>query len=133
MPGARVPLWCWWIAVVWALSLPWFGFTPHPQWWRVHWVPFGDPADKLRDLIPNIVLFVPFGYSYAGRGRGGIGRRMLGAALAAIAVSLIAETTQLFSTRRYPSATDVWAAWTGTLIGAAWRGIVDPYSGDNVR
>ena len=58
---------------------------------------------------------------------------MLGAALAAIAVSLIAETTQLFSTRRYPSATDVWAAWTGTPIGAAWRGIVDPYSGDNVR
>lgn len=131
MPGARVPLWCWWIVVVWAISLPWFGFTPHPQWWRVHWVPLGDPADNLRDLIANVALFVPFGYSYAGRERGGVSRGLLGAALASLAVSLVAESTQVFSVLRYPSATDLSAACAGSLIGAAWRGRGDPRSSDD--
>ena len=76
------PLWVWWIPLVWAISFPWVGFAPRPQWSRVHMVPFADPADRPRDVTANIALFVPFGYSYARRGpwwkailmcRGGIG------------------------------------------------------------
>ncbi|MEO7407782.1 MAG: VanZ family protein [Vicinamibacterales bacterium] len=114
-----LPLWCWWIPVVWLLSFPWIGFTRVPQWTRVHTVPFADPADKFRDVAANILLFVPFGYSIAGR-RGAIAG-LVGAVAAASVVSAGAEATQLFSTKRYPSATDIACATAGALAGAMLR------------
>jgi len=107
-----VHLWVWWVLVVWAISFPWSGRTSRPQWNRVHSVPFTDPADRPRDVIANIMLFVPFGFSY---GRRGAWWKAVG--IAAV-VSVIAETTQLFSTSRFPSATDVTAAIGGTAFGA---------------
>ena len=115
-------MWVWWIAVVWLISSPWVGFTGHPQWHRVHPVPFSDPADKVRDIAANMLLFVPFGYSAAGRRGSASG--FLFAIGAAAAVSLSAEASQLFSTARYPSATDVCAALVGAAIGAAVRKLV---------
>ncbi|MEP6917558.1 MAG: VanZ family protein, partial [Acidobacteriota bacterium] len=82
-------------------------------------IPFADPADKTRDVLANIALLVPFGYSFAGR-RAGLSR-VLGALAVAAAVSFSAETMQLFSSSRYPSATDVSSAMAGAVIGAAWR------------
>jgi glycopeptide antibiotics resistance protein len=114
-----VPLWLWWIAVVLAVSFPWTGLVSSPQWDRVHPIPFTDPADRPRDFLANIALFVPFGYSY-GR-RAPIWRAV---ALAA-AVSVTAEATQLFSTTRFPSATDITAALAGSALGAvaaSWLG-----------
>jgi hypothetical protein len=58
----RVPLWIWWIPIVWIVSFP-VGLTSTPQWERMHALPFTDPADKLADLTVNLLLFVPFGYS----------------------------------------------------------------------
>jgi glycopeptide antibiotics resistance protein len=107
----RVPLWVWWMPVVWAASVP-LGFTTEPQWDRVNLVPFGDSADKLSDLAINMLMFVPFGYSFA-RWPGGIARLLLAAA----AVSVTAEMLQLFSTVRYPSGTDVANALAGALAG----------------
>ena len=115
-------LWVWWIPLVWAISSPWVGFTRHPQWHRVHFVPLTDPADKLRDVAANVLLFVPFGYSAARRRDAKSG--FLFAIGAAAAVSLTAEASQLFSTKRYPSATDLSAAVVGAAIGAAWRKLV---------
>jgi glycopeptide antibiotics resistance protein len=109
-----VPFWCWWIPIVWIISFPW-PLTSVPQWHRVHWVPFADPADKPTDLLANVLLFVPFGYSLAGRRRGRA--RILQALLAAGVVSISAEALQLFSTARYPSATDVSAAMAGAAAG----------------
>lgn len=109
-----VPLWAWWIPLVWAISLPWAGLTRHPQWSRVHLVPFTDPADRPRDMLANIALFVPFGYSLARQ------RRWPVVLIAAAGVSLTAEATQLFGTVRYPSATDVTAAVIGAAAGAGW-------------
>jgi len=100
------------VLVVWAISFPWSGRTSRPQWNRVHSVPFTDPADRPRDVVANIILFVPFGFSY---GRRGAWWKAVG--IAAV-VSVIAETTQLFSTWRFPSATDVTAAIGGTAFGA---------------
>jgi VanZ family protein len=88
----------------------------------VHWIPFTDPADAPRDLLANIALFVPFGYSYVSRRAGRF--RILEALLAATVVSVSAEATQLFSTLRYPSATDVIAAIAGASAGAAWVSLV---------
>lgn len=107
-----VPLWVWWIPVVLAISFPWSGLVSSPQWDRVHPIPFTDPADRPRDFLANILLFVPFGYSY-GR-RGSVWR----AVAIAAAVSVTAEATQLFSTTRFPSATDITAALAGTASGA---------------
>lgn len=107
---------------MWAISSPWVGFTPHAQWHRVHFVPLADPADKFRDVAANVLLFVPFGYSAAGRRKAKSG--FLFAIGAAAAVSMTAEASQLFSTKRYPSATDVSAAVVGSAIGAAWRKLV---------
>jgi VanZ family protein len=113
----RVPLWIWWIPVVWVISFPWGDLTRSPQWHRVHPLPFSDPADELWDLSANLLLFVPFGYSFV-RSR----RRpaVIGAMLAAAAVSITAEASQLFSTDRFPSGTDVAAAVVGSLAGAVW-------------
>jgi glycopeptide antibiotics resistance protein len=112
----RIPLWAWWIPVVVGLSLPVFGFTRHPQWSRVHLVPFSDPEDKPRDELVNIAMFVPFGYLYA-RGRR-MPRALLGVMITAAIVSAGAEATQLFSTERNPSATDVSMAVAGAVLGA---------------
>ena len=116
----RIPLWVWWIALTW---LPWAGFTLVPQWSRVHWIPFTDPADRPRDFVLNVLFFVPFGYSFARR------RRWPLALLAAAVVSLSAEATQLFGTVRYPSATDVAAAVAGAAIGAGLAWWSEPFRG----
>jgi len=118
MTRTAPPLWVWWIALVWIISFPWTGFTRVPQWKRVHYLPLSDPADKLRDIGSNVLLFVPFGYSIA-RPRRVLGGLLIAAA-AAVVVSMSAEATQLFSTRRYPSATDVASAVIGSSIGAAF-------------
>jgi glycopeptide antibiotics resistance protein len=107
-----MPLWVWWIPLAWVISLPWRGFTIVPQWSRVHWIPFTDPADRPRDFVLNILFFVPFGASLGRR------HRWYAVALAAALVSLSAEATQLFGTVRYPSATDVTAAVVGATAGA---------------
>jgi glycopeptide antibiotics resistance protein len=107
---ARIPLWVWWIPVVLIASFP-LGLTATPQWDRVHLVPLTDPADKVEDLAANILLFVPFGYSFA-RDRG-----LAWLPLAAGLVSAVAELSQLFSTVRYPSGTDVFYAVVGALAG----------------
>jgi glycopeptide antibiotics resistance protein len=110
--GKAVPLWVWWIPVVWIVSFP-LGPTAQPQWSRVHPVPFSDPADKIADAAINLLLFVPFGFSFS-RWRPGTGR--LG--LVAAGVSTSAELLQLFSTVRYPSGTDVAYAVVGAMAGA---------------
>ena len=109
----RLPLWVWWIPVVWIVSAP-VGLTITPQWHRVHLVPFSDPADKAADLAVNVMLFVPFGYSFARRPGG-----VLALTAAAAATSLSAEALQLFSTVRYPSGTDIAYAVLGALAGAS--------------
>lgn len=110
----RVPLWVWWIPLAWLISLPWRGFTIVPQWSRVHWIPFTDPADRPRDFVLNILFFVPFGASL------GRTRAWYVVAAGAALVSLSAEATQLFGSVRYPSATDVSAAVVGATLGAAF-------------
>jgi glycopeptide antibiotics resistance protein len=114
-----VPLWWWWIVLVFVVSAPWIGFTPEPQWDRLHLVPFSDPEDKPRDVATNVLMFVPFGYSYFKHREGR--HRLLATLGLAIVVSVIAEVPQLFSTLRNPSATDVAMAALGAGTGAAGR------------
>ena len=116
MPRAFCRLWFLWIPLVWFISFPWFGFTFQPQWNRVNLIPLADPSDRPRDVVANLLLFVPFGFS-AARRRTPAQALARAAGLAAV-VSISAEAMQLFSTTRYPSATDVAAAILGSLAGA---------------
>lgn len=109
-------LWIWWIPLVWLVSSPWTGFTWTAQWHRVQYVPFVGPADKARDVALNVLLFVPFGLSAGWRRRPA--QALTRATSLALAVSLSAEAMQLFSTRRFPSATDLLAGMVGSAIGA---------------
>jgi len=107
--------WVFWGLVVWFVSFPWIGLTLEPQWHRIHWMPFGDPADKFRDIAANILLFLPLGFSVTRR-RTPVTGLLVAAGLAA-GVSVSAEAMQLFSTKRYPSATDVLAGIFGAVAG----------------
>jgi glycopeptide antibiotics resistance protein len=107
--------WVFWLLVVWFVSFPWIGFTAEPQWHRIHWVPFSDPADKFRDIAANILLFLPLGFAVTRRRDWRSGLLMAG--VIAGLVSISAEAMQLFSTKRHPSATDVTAGIFGAVVG----------------
>ena len=115
--------WQFWILVILVGSGPWFGVTSTPQWDRVTWVPFTGKEDKPRDVLVNLALFVPLGWTLASRRP--VGRGLLVATAAGFATSFVAESMQLFCILRDPSATDVLNNTVGSALGAAaaigWR------------
>ena len=114
----RVRLWVLWIPLVWLLSFPWPGWPAEPRDRSVQLVPFSSAVDSPLDVARNVLLFVPFGYSFA-RSAGASAPWLL-TALSAAAVSIAAEALQVFSTTRYASATDVVSGIAGALTGAWW-------------
>ncbi|HEY2434599.1 MAG TPA: VanZ family protein [Vicinamibacterales bacterium] len=109
-------LWKWWVLVVFVVSGPWYGVTRTPQWSRVTWIPFHGREDKPSDVAANFALWLPFGWSFAARRRGGA--RLMVAGLAALGFSAVAETSQLFFVMRDPSATDVFVGMLGSAAGS---------------
>jgi glycopeptide antibiotics resistance protein len=108
--------WPFWIVVIAIASGPWFGVVHDPQWSRVTWIPFQGFEDKPRDMLVNLLLFVPFGWSFA-KSRppsGGVWHTLVAALLVSIAV----EIPQLFFRLRDPSATDIVMAVFGAAIGS---------------
>lgn len=106
----------WWILVVVAVSGPWFGIVREPQWGRVTWIPFQGFEDKPRDIVANFLLFIPFGWSFAGSRPGA--RGVLASMATSLVVSLAVEIPQLFYRLRDPSATDVLMAICGAAAGS---------------
>jgi glycopeptide antibiotics resistance protein len=94
-----------------------------PQWDHVAWVPFNSRNDKASDMIINTLMFLPLGWAFKTPRRGLAGTATVVAM--ALAVSISAESMQLYCARRDPSATDVTMNTIGTLLGAAgaslWR------------
>lgn len=112
-----MPLWSWWVIVIWLVCLPWPGMAPQADR-DVQLVPFTGRADRPRDVIANVLLFLPFGYLFAAaHPRRGYLRLLATAA----AISLTAESLQLLSPARYPSATDVVMNTGGAFLGGWLR------------
>lgn len=108
--------WPLWVAVIAIASGPWFGIVRHPQWDRVTLVPFHGSEDRPKDMAVNLLLFVPFGWSFA---KSRNGRVSTAAAIGAAAlVSVAVEIPQLFYKLRDPSATDVVMAMIGSAVGS---------------
>ncbi len=114
-------LWLGWILVITAVTtLPWSNFVGHSHWSSVRWIPLQGMQwnrDYLVDLTGNVLLFVPFGYLQMQAGLILPRRRLLSVSMAALALSLGAELTQVYMHGRFPSATDVLCNVTGAILG----------------
>jgi hypothetical protein len=102
-------------AVVWLVAwgligLPWRSFSAEPSFARVRLTPFADGSPRSQGL--NVLAFVPCGAIGAG-----LGWSMMRVILSGAVVSGFTELSQLFSTRRYPSATDLILNAAGTAAG----------------
>lgn len=103
-----------WIGVILLVVVPWWSVQDHAHWDRVGWVPFGGPL-RLRDIVLNVLLYVPFGYLHACQAHRPPAWRTLAYACA---LSCATELTQVFSHGRFPSGTDVASNVIGAALGA---------------
>jgi VanZ family protein len=108
-----------WTLLIVAVVLPWTTFQNHTHWQRVGWIPFMSPPIRIRDVVLNVLLYVPWGYLGVRR-RHGAWREVITIVGFAAALSLATEATQLYSHGRFPSATDFTCNIAGALIGATW-------------
>ena len=104
-----------WVALIVAGVVPWGELDNDPSWTRVTWIPF--TSFDLGDFVHNILLYVPFGFLYRTCSTRTSVWRLSGYALA---LSAATELTQLSSTTRYPSTTDVACNVFGAIWGAGW-------------
>lgn len=103
------------VAVIVAVVFPWGNFQNHSHWAKVAWIPFVSPPVRLRDVLQNVLLFVPFGGAVALQLRPPV--RV--AAISAGVFSVLGEWSQVYSHNRFPSATDVVCNVCGAALGAA--------------
>ncbi len=119
-------LWIAWIMVILLVGvLPLSNFVGHSHWEYIKWVPtaeqLGSPLvllDLTLDALANIVLFMPFGFFYAGRLQGKSGSPAMPIILA-LALSCGIELYQVYCHNRSTSLLDVIDNVAGAYIG--WR------------
>jgi glycopeptide antibiotics resistance protein len=100
-------LWC----LLWLLiGLPWRSFRVTPSLQRVELLPF--VGGSFRSQFLNLLAFVPLGIIGTR-----LGWRPRTVVLVGFAMSALTEVSQLFSSRRYPSTTDLILNTVGTLMG----------------
>jgi glycopeptide antibiotics resistance protein len=103
-----------WIVAIVALVVPWRSLQYHAHWDRIRWVPFVSAPVTFRDILGNVLLYLPFGYL----GHSHFRRRTWLVVVAASALlSCATEFTQVFSHGRFPSVQDVMMNVAGTAMG----------------
>lgn len=121
----------WVLVIVAATTAPWTNFEPTPtNWQKINWVPYAHIfwGERLvnRDVLQNLVLYMPFGYCYVKSFPSEIRSELFLVGIFACALSLVTEVAQVFQPERYPSVTDVVNNTFGALMGAGfgrWCGI----------
>lgn len=108
-----------WFFVWVVIGLPLTDFSAEPQWWRLTWVPVRGP-NTVSDVILNVLFFAAFGGLAATWGW-----KMPRVLIAAGAISVATEFSQVFAQERYPAGIDVAANLCGALMGViflrVWR------------
>ena len=103
-----------WLLVWGFVGLPWRGATYPPPMRRVAVVPFRDGRSNPTAHALNVLAFVPAGIIGTG-----LGWPAAGVIAAGAAVSAGTEFSQLFTTRRVASATDLLTNTAGAALGVA--------------
>ena len=124
--------------IVAATTMPWSAYyVGHSHWAQVEWVPF---SRLLRpdDFLLNVLLFLPFGFSFhlctvagSDRPRPSTGsasnrrarsqrQRVLGAVVAAMLLSTSVELFQVYCHGRLPTTTDILSNTIGAFLAARW-------------
>lgn len=107
-----------WTLVIIGGVVPWASWTDHAHWDRVEWLPFTRNV-RLRDVLLNVLFYVPFGYFLAARhAASSRAKVVVSAAALAFALSAVTEISQVFSHGRFPAVTDVVTNTAGAIIGA---------------
>lgn len=112
----------WVLIIIFGTTLPWHPLHPHPQWWRIDWLPFHSGTLRPRlifDIAVNVVLYLPFGYlcrQWIEKTDG----RMAFVYVVGLAAGLSCGTEfiQIFNPVRFPAVADVVMNVTGALLGA---------------
>src|SRR4051794_37225698 len=92
------------IALIVLAVFPWGDFQGHTHWPKVGWIPFVSPPVRRRDIVANLLLFMPFGAAVAMNARRA---PVVVATVGGATLSFVGEATQLYSHTRFPSATDL--------------------------
>jgi glycopeptide antibiotics resistance protein len=113
----------WIVVIIVATTAPWTDFQSHStNWHRINWVPYAHMFRGARifnrDIIQNLVLYMPFGYCYAKSFSSQSRALLFLVGMFACALSLVTEAAQVFQAARFPSATDVINNTMGALLGA---------------
>lgn len=103
-----------WLAGWAFFGMPWTGFVARPQRRRMIFIPFRQYSYRRRDLALNVLYYIPMGM--IGMAFGWTAASTL---LVAAGLSGGTELVQIFSTDRYPSATDVTLNVAGAAFGIA--------------
>ncbi len=93
------------ILLIFVVVYPWGTLQDHAHWNKIGWLPFVSPPVRLRDIVLNVLLFMPLGSSLAHRWRGPWS--WLATVGTALLLSLCGELAQVYSHSRFPAATDV--------------------------
>lgn len=102
------------VVVIVLATAPW-DLRDHPHVYKVSWIPFLSGIVRPVDVLANLALYFPLGYVFPLRGRAG---RLAAACSAGLLLSLVMETTQVWSHVRFPSATDLLLNVVGCAAGA---------------
>lgn len=112
-----------WSALIVAATIPTTDLVGHTHWQKVQWIPLRSPPVKVFDIVVNIALYLPFGYTLA-RASAHRARVWHAVALAA-ALSVTIEWSQLYSHSRFPSVQDalcdIVGAWGGAWVATRRR------------
>ena len=124
--------------VVAATTMPWSSYyVGHSHWAQVEWVPFSRLV-RPDDMVLNVLLFVPLGFSLYLCGAAGGGQkspagdeaadgaasarrvrgRVLGVVIGAILLSTAVEFFQVYCHGRLPTTTDIISNALGAFFGA---------------
>ena len=114
----RWPFWLW-TSLILLVVLPWANFQNHTHWQRVAWIPFVSPPVKVRDVVVNVLLYLPWGFLWMRQMPNRLQRIWIVVALAAV-LSISTEAAQLYSHGRFPSATDAFNNVLGAFAGASY-------------
>lgn len=107
-----------WTLIVAGGVVPWANWTDHAHWSAIEWLPFTRDV-RFRDIWLNVLFYVPVGCFYATARQASESRLMpVDAVLFGLVLSLVTETTQIFSHGRFPAMTDVLTNTTGAAVGA---------------